>query len=52
MNKQEMEQRIMKQYEQDEQMMILIFSQLNVLSMYGNDDLAFVAAEEIRKRKK
>lgn len=96
MDKKELEQQIIKNYQQDEQMMILIFSQwcinhdldpkevylrayptqadnvalqqaieltvpkseagdiadetlLNVLALYGNDDLAYVVTQEIEK---
>lgn len=96
-NRNETEERIIRSYERDEQMMILIFAQwcvnhdldpaelyaraypgqaaneplrqaieltvskeeagpipdetlLGVLSMYGNDDLAFVVTEAIRKK--
>ena len=99
MNSKELEQRIIQNYQKDEQMMILIFAQwcvnnslnpqdiylqaypdqannyalkqaieltvpkeesevipdttlLNVLSLYGNDDLAFVVTEEMNKNKK
>ena len=99
MNSKELEQKIIQNYQKDEQMMILIFAQwcvnnslnpqdiylhaypdqannyalkqaieltvpkeeseeipdttlLNVLSLYGNDDLAFVVAEEMNKNKK
>lgn len=98
MNKKEMEDRVIKSYQQDEQMMILVFAQwcvnndldpvevyqraypnqeknhalqqgidltvpkneseeipndalLGVLSLFGNDDLAFVVTEEMTKRK-
>lgn len=97
MNRKEMEAQIIKNYEQDEQMMILVFAQwcvnrdldpeelyrrayprqtanpalaqaleltvpkdeagdipdetvLGVLSMFGNDDLAFVVSEAIAER--
>jgi hypothetical protein len=98
MNNKELEKRIIDQYEQDENMMILVFAQwcinhdldpislykraypsqhnnnsllrtidltvsknesdeianetvLNVLQLFGNDDLAFIVAEEIEKMK-
>ncbi|HZH61092.1 MAG TPA: hypothetical protein VEY70_16315 [Metabacillus sp.] len=98
MNSKEVEQKIIENYQKDEQMMILIFAQwcvnrdldptevylraypdqtanyalkqtidltvpkeesehipdqtlLNVLSLYGNEELAFVVTEEMRKRK-
>ncbi|MFC0559630.1 hypothetical protein [Halalkalibacter alkalisediminis] len=98
MNKKEMEEKVIANYQQDEQMMILVFAQwcinhdldpaelytsaypqqgknaslqyaidltvpkhesepipddtlLGVLALFGNDDLAFVVAEEIQKRK-
>lgn len=96
MNKKELEQKIIQNYQQDEKMMILVFAQwcinhdvnpeelyrkayptqqsnqallealeltvpkeeageiatetlLGVLSLYGNDDLAFVVMEELKK---
>jgi hypothetical protein len=99
MNKKELENSIIENYQRDEQMMVFIFAQwcvnndldpfvlytqaypnqeandalkksikltvpkeeagdiadetlLNVLSLYGNDDLAFIVTEEINKRKK
>ncbi|MBE1443043.1 hypothetical protein [Paenibacillus sp. OAS669] len=99
MSRKEMEEQIIKNYQQDEQMMILVFAQwcinndldpaalylraypdqsanplllqainltvskeeagelpdetvLGVLSLYGNEDLAFVVTEEIAKRPK
>ncbi|QTM98077.1 hypothetical protein ERJ70_01315 [Sediminibacillus dalangtanensis] len=99
MDKKEMEEKIIEQYRQDENMMILVFAQwcvnnglkpeelyheaypeqgsnkelektleltvpkeesepipdttvLNVLQLYGNDDLAFIVNREIEKRKK
>lgn len=99
MNSKELEQRIIQNYQKDEQMMILIFAQwcvnhslnpqdiylkaypdqannyalkqaieltvpkeeseeipdttlLNVLSLYGNEDLAFIVTEEMNKNKK
>lgn len=99
MNSKEVEQKIIENYQKDEQMMILIFAQwcvnhdldplevylraypdqpanytlkqtidltvpkeesehipdqtlLNVLSLYGNEELAFVVTEEINKKKK
>lgn len=99
MDRKEMEEQIIKNYQQDEQMMILVFAQwcvnhdldpvelykrayphqaanpalaqateltvpkdeagdipdetlLGVLSMFGNDDLAFVVSEAIAARKK
>jgi len=98
LNSKEVEQKIIENYQKDEQMMILIFAQwcvnrdldptevylraypdqtanyalkqtidltvpkeesehipdqtlLNVLSLYGNEELAFVVTEEMRKRK-
>ena len=98
MNKNEIEQQIIKNYQSDEKMMILVFAQwcvnhdlnpeelyirayphqsanpalrealeltvpkeeagaiandtvLNVLSLFGNDDLAFIVSEEISKMK-
>ncbi len=98
-NSKEIEQKMIENYQKDEQMMILIFAQwcvnhdldptevysrayphqsanyalkqtidltvpksesehipdqtlLNVLSLYGNEELAFVVTEEIKKRKK
>jgi hypothetical protein len=98
MHKKELEKRIIEQYQQDENMMILVFAQwcvnrdldpislykraypsqqinnsllktidltvskdesediadetvLNVLQLFGNDDLAFIVAEEIEKMK-
>ncbi|KAB7706170.1 hypothetical protein F9802_11305 [Bacillus aerolatus] len=99
MNKKEMEEQVIKNYERDEQMMVFIFAQwcvnndldpavlykqaypqqsanealqqaidltvskeeageilddtlLNVLSLYGNDELAFIVTEEIGRRKR
>lgn len=98
MNKKEMEEKVIANFQQDEQMMILVFAQwcinhdldpvelytaaypqqsknpalqyaldltvqkeesepindetlLGVLSLFGNDDLAFVVTEEIQKRR-
>ncbi|WP_227938238.1 hypothetical protein [Alkalihalobacillus deserti] len=98
MNKKEMEQKVIANFQQDEQMMILVFAQwcinhdidpvelyttayphqvkngalqyaldltvpkhesesiadetlLGVLALFGNDDLAFVVTEEMKKRK-
>ncbi|RDI45895.1 hypothetical protein [Falsibacillus pallidus] len=99
MNKKELEEQIIQNYQREENMMILVFAQwcinqdltpeelylkaypdqaanpalkealaltvpkeeageiadqtlLNVLSLFGNDDLAIVVTEEIQKRKK
>ncbi|WP_096200603.1 hypothetical protein [Bacillus sp. FJAT-45350] len=99
MNKKAIEEQVISNYQQDEQMMILVFAQwsinndldpkelylraypdqgsndalqqaldltvskeeagevpddtlLGVLSLFGNDDLAFVVTEEINKRKR
>ncbi len=99
MNKKELENSIIENYQRDEQMMVFIFAQwcvnndfdpielytqaypnqaandalkqaveltvpkeeagaianetlLNVLSLYGNDDLSFIVMEEMNKRKK
>lgn len=99
MNKNQLEQQIIEQYQRDEHMMILVFAQwcvnhdldpvdlytrayphqkenqalqqainltvpknesgdisnetlLNVLSLYGNDDLGFVVSQEVARQKK
>ncbi|UUZ82804.1 hypothetical protein LJK88_01860 [Paenibacillus sp. P26] len=99
MNRKELEEQVIRNYERDEQMMILVFAQwcvnhgldpealyrsaypdqmdnaalkqaleltvpreeagevpddtvLGVLALFGNDELAFIVTEEIKKRKK